>query len=392
LECGIRVASILCECVRGKTPQKSPPLQYFSLGKSKTLRHFKDFNPRSQKGPPFQCFSAEILLSPAGPLCEHIAMQSGSKIVVLDGHTLNPGDLSWDELRALGDCALYERSAPDELFERLKGAQATLTNKVPLGRELLERLPDLRYIGVTATGFNIVDVEAARKQRIVVTNVPAYGTDSVAQTVFALLLELTHRVGHHAQTVREGKWAKCPDFTYQDFPLIELSGLTLGIIGYGRIARKVAAIAEAFGMQILVARHRPNLEAPYPTAETNDVFRRSDVLTLHCPLTQGTKAIVNAERLALMKRMAFLINTSRGPLIDENALADALNAGMIAGAGLDVLSVEPPPLDHPLYRAKNCFITPHYAWATKAARQRLMDVSVKNLSAFLSGAPQNVVS
>src|SRR4051812_22678350 len=260
-------------------------------------------------------------------------MQSRAKIVVLDGHTLNPGDLSWDELGALGECVLHQRSAPDELFERLKGAQATLTNKVPLGRELLERLPDLRYIGVTATGYNIVDIEAVRKQRIVVTNVPAYGTDSVAQTVFALLLELTHRVGHHSQTVREGKWAQCPDFTYQDFPLVELSGLTLGIIGYGRIAKKVAAIAEAFGMHILVAQHRPNLQSPYPTAETNDVFSRSDVLTLHCPLTPATKGIVNADRLALMKPTAFLINTSRGPLIDEAALAGALNAGTMAGAG-----------------------------------------------------------
>jgi glycerate dehydrogenase len=318
-------------------------------------------------------------------------VSNATRIVVLDGHTLNPGDLSWDALRALGECAIHERSAPSELFERLKGAQATLTNKVPLGRELLERLPELRYIGVTATGYNIVDVEAARKQRITVTNVPAYGTDSVAQTVFALLLELTHRAGHHSGTVREGKWAHCPDFSYSDFPLVELSGLTLGIIGYGRIAKKVAAIAEAFGMRILVARHRPDLQSPYPTADTNEVFHRSDVLTLHCPLTPATKGIVNAERLALMKRTAFLINTSRGPLIDEAALADALNAGTIAGAGLDVLSIEPPPADHPLYRARNCFITPHYAWATKAARQRLMDVSVKNLAAFLAGAPQNIV-
>jgi glycerate dehydrogenase len=314
------------------------------------------------------------------------------KIVVLDGYTLNPGDLSWDALRGVGEVVIHERSAPHELLDRLKGAQATLTNKVPLGRELLEKVPDLRYIGVTATGYNIVDVEAARKQKTTVTNVPAYGTDSVAQTVFALLLELTHRVGHHSATVREGKWARCPDFTYSDFPLVELSGLTLGIIGFGRIAKKVATIAEAFGMKVLVAKHRPGLESPYPMAETDEVFRRADVLTLHCPLTPATKGIVNAERLTLMKPTAFLINTSRGPLIDEPALAAALNAGNIAGAGLDVLSVEPPPADHPLYHVKNCFITPHYAWATKAARQRLMDVSVKNLAAFVAGSPQNVVS
>ena len=314
------------------------------------------------------------------------------KIVVLDGHTLNPGDLTWEGIKALGETVIHERSAFGELRERLKGAEATLTNKVPLGRELIEQLPELRYIGVTATGFNIVDVAAARERNIVVSNVPAYGTDSVAQTVFALLLELTHRAGHHSQTVREGKWARCPDFSYWDFPLVELSGLTLGIIGYGRIAKKVAAIAEAFGMKILVAKHRPDLESPYPTADVDEVFRRSDVLTLHCPLTPATKGIVNAARLASMKPSAFLINTSRGPLIDEGALADALNAGKIAGAGLDVLSVEPPPDDHPLYRAKNCFITPHYAWATKAARQRLMDVTVKNLAAFAAGSPQNVVS
>ncbi|HUS34108.1 MAG TPA: D-2-hydroxyacid dehydrogenase [Verrucomicrobiae bacterium] len=314
------------------------------------------------------------------------------KIVVLDGHTLNPGDLSWEALRALGECVTHERSAPNELLDRLRGAQATLTNKVSLGRELLEKLPELRYIGVTATGYNIVDLEGARKQKITVTNVPAYGTDSVAQTVFALLLELTHRVGHHSATVREGKWARCPDFTYSDFPLVELSGLTLGIIGFGRIAKKVATIAEGFGMRILVAKHRFDLQAPYPTAEIDDVFRRADVLTLHCPLTPATKGIVNAERLSLMKPSAFLINTSRGPLIDEPALADALNSGKIAGAGLDVLSVEPPPADHPLYSAKNCFITPHYAWATCAARQRLMDVSVKNLAAFCGDSPQNVVS
>jgi glycerate dehydrogenase len=293
------------------------------------------------------------------------------KIVVLDGYTLNPGDLSWDGIKALGETVIHDRSAPGELRERLNGAQATLTNKVPLGRELLEQLQDLRYIGVTATGFNIVDVAAARERGMTVTNVPAYGTDSVAQTVFALLLELTHRAGHHSQTVREGKWARCPDFTYSDFPLVELAGLTLGIVGFGRIAKKVAVIAEAFGMKILVAKHRPNLDAPYETAGIDEVFRRSDVLTLHCPLTPNTKGIVNAERLATMKRSAFLINTSRGPLIEEAALADALNSGKIAGAGLDVLSVEPPPADHPLYRAPNCIITPHYAWATKAARQRL---------------------
>jgi glycerate dehydrogenase len=314
------------------------------------------------------------------------------RIVVLDGHTLNPGDLSWDAVQSMGDAEIFPRSSASEVPERLKGAQATLTNKVPLGRDLLMSLPDLRYIGVTATGYNIVDVAAARERKIIVSNVPAYGTDSVAQTVFALLLELTQRAGHHSEVVRQGKWARCPDFTFQDFPLVELAGLTLGIIGYGRIGHKVAQIGQAFGMNILVAQHRPDLKSEFPTAEVDDVFRQSDVISLHCPLTPATKEIVNAQRLGLMKPTAFLINTSRGPLINEAALADALNSGKIAGAGLDVMSVEPPPMDHPLYRAKNCLITPHYAWATKAARQRLMDVSVKNLKAFIDGAPQNVVS
>jgi glycerate dehydrogenase len=315
-----------------------------------------------------------------------------TRIVVLDGYTLNPGDLSWDAVKEMGDCAIHQRSAPREVAERLNGAQATLTNKVPLGRELLMSLPDLKYIGVTATGYNIVDVAAARERKIVVSNVPAYGTDSVAQTVFALLLELTHRAGHHSDVVRQGKWARCPDFTFQDFPLVELAGLTLGIVGFGRIGLKVAQIGQGFGMNILVAKHRSDLHSEFPMAEVDDVFQQSDVISLHCPLTPATKEIVNAQRLRLMKPTAFLINTSRGPLIDEGALAEALNSGKIAGAGLDVLSVEPPPMDHPLYSAKNCLITPHYAWATKAARQRLMDVSVKNLKAFLSGAPQNLVS
>lgn len=314
------------------------------------------------------------------------------KIVVLDGYTLNPGDLSWEGLRAVGETVIYDRTNPSEAADRLRGAEATLTNKFPLGRELLTALPNLRYIGVTATGYNIVDVQAARERGISVSNVPAYGTDSVAQTVFALLLELAHRVGHHSAAVREGKWARTPDFSFWDFPLVELSGLTLGIIGYGRIGHKVAQIGQAFGMKILIAQHRPDLKSDYPMADVDEVFKQADVLSLHCPLTPATKGIVNAERLGLMKPTAFLINTSRGPLIDEPALASALNEGKIVGAALDVLSTEPPPSDHILYKAKNCFITPHYAWATKAARQRLMDVSVKNLRAFADGKPQNVVS
>jgi glycerate dehydrogenase len=315
-----------------------------------------------------------------------------ARIVILDGHTLNPGDLSWDALRALGDFTLHPRSKPSEIAERLGRAQICLTNKAPLTRELFEKLPELKFIAVTATGFNVVDVAAAKERGIVVSNVPAYGTASVAQTVFALLLELTQRVGHHAQTVRDGRWARTPDFCYWDFPLVELAGQTLGLVGYGRIGHAVAKIGEAFGMKILVARHRPDLKSEHELAETDEVFKRADVLSLHCPLTPATKGLVNAERLASMKRTAFLINTSRGPLVDEPALAEALNAGKIAGAGLDVLSVEPPPANHPLYSAKNCFITPHYAWGTIAARQRLMDVTVKNVKAFLDGAAINRVN
>jgi glycerate dehydrogenase len=315
------------------------------------------------------------------------------RIVVLDGHTLNPGDLSWEGLLALGQCSFHERSAPSEVVPRLAGAAAALTNKVPLNRETLRQLKDLRYIGVTATGFNIVDIQAAKELGIAVANVPDYGTASVAQAAFALLLELTNRVGHHAATVREGRWNRSPDFCYWDFPLIELAGLTLGIVGYGRIGRQAGAIARAFGMQVIATRNRP--EPPEDgtrlvTLET--LFRESDVISLHCPLTAETQNLVNRERLAMMKKSAFLLNTSRGALINESDLAEALHAGRIAGAALDVLPVEPPVSDSPLYRAPNCFITPHQAWATRAARQRLMNVTVENLRAFLAGTPQNLVN
>lgn len=315
------------------------------------------------------------------------------RIVVLDGQTLNPGDLSWDELKALGECEIFERSSGAEIVERSRDADAVLTNKVPLSRETLNQLPRLGYIGVTATGFNIVDVAAARELGVAVANVPAYGTASVAQATFALLLELTNRAGHHAQTVRDGRWSACPDFCYWDFPLVELAGLKLGIVGYGRIGRQVGAIGRAFGMEVLAAPSRSNkgfdgahimpLEA---------LLAESDVVSLHCPLTPETQGIINRERLSQMKRSAFLLNTSRGPLIVEQDLADALNSGQIAGAGLDVLSVEPPAKDNPLFSAKNCFITPHQAWATRAARQRLMNVTVENLRAFLAGQPSNIVN
>lgn len=306
-------------------------------------------------------------------------------IVVLDGHTLNPGDLSWDALRKLGPCEIYERSAPDEIIPRSAEAEIILTNKVVLNAAHMSAAPRLKYIGVTATGYNIVDVAAARERKIIVTNVPTYGTNSVAQMTFALLLELTQRVGHHAQTVREGRWTRSPDFCYWDFPLIELDGLTMGIIGYGRIGQAVGEIAQAFGMKVIAHSRKHSAQ------DLERLFRESDILSLHCPLTPETKHLVNAERLGWMKPTAFLLNTSRGPLVDEAALARALNAGQIAGAGLDVLSVEPPPADNPLFTAKNCFITPHISWATRAARSRLMDAAVENVRAFLAGKPTNVV-
>ena len=307
-------------------------------------------------------------------------------IVVLDGYTLNPGDLSWDALRELGSCEIYDRSAPDEIVPRSTSAEIVLTNKVKLNGEYMSSVSTLKYIGVTATGYNIVDVAAARERKVIVTNVPTYGTQSVAQMTFALLLELTQHVGHHAQSVREGRWTRSPDFCYWDYPLIELDGLTLGIIGFGRIGKMVGRLAEAFGMKVLTYSRKQ------PVAEMETLFRRSDIISLHCPLTPQTEHLVNEKRLAWMKPTAFLLNTSRGPLIDESALAKALNEGRIAGAGLDVLAVEPPTADKPLLRAKNCLITPHIAWATRAARSRLMEAVVENVRAFLAGESKNVVT
>ncbi len=318
----------------------------------------------------------------------------GKKIIVLDGYTLNPGDLSWDELKSLGDCTLHDRTAAGEVVARAAGAEIILTNKVPLSREVIAQLPRLKYVGVLATGFNIVDTVAARERGIPVTNVPAYGTRSVAQMTWALLLELTQHAGHHAQTVREGRWSRSVDFCYWDFPLVELDGLTMGIVGFGRIGQAVSELAAAFGMKVLAfSRTVPAQVPPHMKfVDLETLFRQSDVISLHCPLTAETKQLVNAERLSWMKPTAFLLNTSRGPLIDEQALAAALNAGGIAGAAVDVLSVEPPPANHPLGQAKNCLVTPHLAWATQAARARLMQVAIANVRAFLAGHSQNVVN
>lgn len=313
-------------------------------------------------------------------------------LVVLDGHALNPGDLSWSGLQSLGRCDIHPRSTPAEVRERAATAELVFTNKAPLGRELLEALPRLRYVGVTATGYNIVDVAAARARGITVTNVPAYGTRSVAQHTLALLLELTQHSGRHADGVRAGRWSSNPDWCYWETPLVELEGLTLGIVGYGRIGQAVARLGEALGMKVITAvSGRGTPPRQVAVVEVDHLFSTSDVVSLHCPLTPETRHLVNAARLARMKPTAFLLNTSRGPLIDEAALARALAAGQLAGAGLDVLAQEPPPADHPLLTAPNCLITPHIAWATRAARQRLMHAVVENARAFLAGHPVNVV-
>ena len=315
-------------------------------------------------------------------------------IVVLDGYTLNPGDLSWKNLESLGPCIVYDRSAPEEVVPRAKDAEIILTNKTVLSSDTIKQLPKMKYIGVLATGYNIVDIETAHDKNIPVTNVPTYSTQSVAQMVFVHLLNFTQHAAHHAQTVRSGRWTSNPDFCYWDTSLIELAGLTMGIIGFGRIGRAVAKLALAFEMNVIfydIAKPLSTPEGCQPAGQ-DDIFRTSDIISLHCPLTSDTKKIINRERLEMMKKTAFLINTSRGPLVDEQALADALNNERIAGAGLDVLSEEPPGENNPLLTARNCYITPHIAWATLAARKRLLQVAVNNVASFLAGKPQNVVN
>jgi glycerate dehydrogenase len=318
----------------------------------------------------------------------------GMRIVVLDGLTLNPGDLSWAELQGLGQCHIYDRSAQDEVVRRAEGAEIVLTNKTVVRREHILPLSALRYIGVLATGYNVVDVAAAKERGVPVTNVPAYGTRSVAQHTLALLLELALHVGHHAETVRQGRWTASPDFCYWDFPLVELDALTLGVVGFGQIGQAVAQLARAFGMRVIAysRTRRGAMPDGIEFVDLETLFRKSDAVTLHCPLTPENRGLVNKERLALMKPSAFLLNTSRGPLVDESALAAALNQGRLAGAAVDVLTTEPPPAENPLFAAKNCLVTPHIAWATRAARSRLLNAAVANVKAFLAGKPQNVVN
>jgi glycerate dehydrogenase len=315
------------------------------------------------------------------------------KIVVLDGAALNPGDLDWNGLRRLGECSVYDGTPIGEIVARAAGAEIVLTNKAPISRESFAALQALKYVGVTATGYNIIDVAAAKERGVVVANVPAYGTSSVAQMAFAHLLHLTQNVAVHASAVSDGQWSRSLDWCFWMTPQLELAGMTLGIVGLGEIGRAVARIAQAFGMNVVAARSRNNdVVDGVSRLDLDELFRVSDVVSLHCPLTPQTAQMVNRERLALMKPTAFLINTSRGQLIDEAALAEALAAGTIAGAGLDVLGSEPPAADNPLLTAPNCFITPHIAWATFSSRRRLLDAAVDNVAAFLQGAPTNVVS
>lgn len=315
------------------------------------------------------------------------------KIVVLDGYATNPGDLSWDGLKASGQLTVYDRTPRDLTLERAAGAEVLITNKAFLGADEISALPALRYIGIQATGVNVVDLNAARRHGVAVTNVPAYSTASVAQHVFALLLELVRGVGRHNELVKQGAWTNCPDFAFQETPQIELSEKVFGIVGFGDIGKETAKIAAAFGMQVLVHTRTPNpKDFPEVRFVTLDqLLAASDVVSLNCPLTPETERLMNTERLAKMKRSAYLINTGRGLLVDEGALASALRDGVIAGAGVDVLSVEPPPADNPLLHAPNCFITPHLAWATRAARRRLIDELVANLESFLAGGSRNRV-
>ena len=312
------------------------------------------------------------------------------QIVILDGLTTNPGDVSWEPLERLGSLTVFDRTAPGDVAARAADADAILTNKAIVGREQIAALPQLKYVGVLATGFNIVDAAAARERGIPVCNVPEYSTPNVVQAAWALILELANRVGHHDRTVHEGHWAACHDFCYWHGELVELAGRTLGIVGHGRIGRGVAAVGRAFGMRVI--HHRRQGGGDPACVDLDTLFRESDVVSLHCPLTPETKGLVDARRLAMMKPTAFLVNTARGPLVDEAALAAALNAGQIAGAAVDVLSVEPPPASNPLLAAKNCVITPHVAWATRDARRRLIDVTAANLAAFAAGHPQTVVN
>ena len=316
------------------------------------------------------------------------------KIVILDGYTLNPGDLSWDGIKQLGDLTVYDRTSENEIIKRIGDAEIVITNKTPLSRKIINTASNIKYIGVLATGYNVVDIAAAREKGIVVSNIPTYGTTAVAQMTFALLLELCHHVQKHADTVKEGVWSKSSDFCYWNYPLIELAGKTMGIIGFGKIGQNVAKIANAFGMKVVsYDQNRFDVDSiDFSWVEIDTIFKESDVISLHCPLFKETENIINKKNIDMMKNSSFIINASRGGLINDTDLADALNREKIAGAALDVLSnKEPPDYDNPLIKAKNCIVTPHIAWAAKEARIRLMDIAADNVKYYLEGSPVNTV-
>lgn len=316
------------------------------------------------------------------------------KIVALDGYAANPGDLSWDELKALGECVIYDRTAPGEVLERAADAEVVLTNKVVITADMMAALPQLKYIGVMATGYNIVDIDAARERGIIVTNIPSYSTDSVAQMVFAHILNIAQQVQHHSEAVHQGRWTASKDFCFWDTPLIELRGKKLGIVGLGNTGYTTARIAIGFGMEVYAYTSKSSFQLPpeIKKMELDQLFSECDVISLHCLLTDKTRELVNAARLKLMKPTAILINTGRGQLVNEQDLADALNNGQIYAAGLDVLSQEPPKADNPLLTARNCYITPHIAWASAAARERLMGILLDNLKGYIEGKVINNVA
>jgi glycerate dehydrogenase len=322
------------------------------------------------------------------------------KAVILDGYTLNPGDLSWDKLKELCDLTVYDRTAYDvsgidEIIKRVGDAEVVFTNKTPLPAKALRVMPKLKFIGVLATGYNIVDVEAAKKQGITVSNIPTYGTDAVAQMAIALLLEMCHHAGEHNRAVQQGDWVKNPDWCFWNYPLIELAGKTMGIIGCGRIGQGVGKIAQALGMNVLAfdSYQVKGLESStMHYAELDELLAKSDTISLHCPLLESTTGIINKDNIAKMKDGVMIVNNSRGPLVVENDLAQALNSGKVGGAALDVVSSEPIKADNPLLKAKNCIITPHISWAPKESRQRLMDIAIDNLRKFIAGKPVNVVN
>ena len=320
------------------------------------------------------------------------------KIVVLDGYTLNPGDLNWDGFNALGDCEIFDRTSltdESEIISRIGDAQIVITNKTPLTKNVFDACPNIRYVGVLATGYNVVDIQTAREKNIPVTNIPTYGTQSVAQFAIALLLEICHRVAHHSQAVHEGRWENQPDFCFWDYPLIELAGKTMGIVGYGRIGQTTGKLAQAFGMKVIAfdaMREVGTKLGDCTFVELDELFKTSDVIALHCPLFPSTQGIICRENIAKMKDGVIILNNSRGGLIVEQDLRDALDSGKVYAAGLDVVSTEPIKGDNPLLGAKNCFITPHISWAPKESRARLMNIAVDNLKAFLDGKPVNVVN